>query len=258
MNILITGADRGLGFGTCRCLLERGHTVFAGQYLTKWNELVELQRQYPDNLHIIELDVTNLESVKQAVNEVHSKTDVLDMIINNAGIIGHAIPRTGEPPEQLLDLQESDIRPAAPEEGLEQDYAAMRAAYEVNALGTARVVECFLFLMKNSSLKRLCFVSSEAGSIEASKRIDLFGYCMSKAAVNMFVKLLFNRLHPEGYTFRLYHPGWVRSYMGGLKATFAELEPEEAGAYAVNHWFSDTVDEDDLRLIDYTGEVWPF
>jgi NAD(P)-dependent dehydrogenase (short-subunit alcohol dehydrogenase family) len=257
MKILITGADRGLGYGTTLRLLERGHTVWAGQYLTAWNELSELQTRFPKTLHILELDVSDLDSVRAAAQLVGSQTDSLDMIINNAGISGRPIPRTGEPPEGGRPTREGG-RPEHPEEGLEQDYHAIRAAYEVNALGPARVVECFLPLLKKSTFRRLCFVSSEAGSVTAAERFDMFGYCMSKAAVNMYVKILFNRLRPEGYSFRLYHPGWVRSYMGGVKSTFADLEPEEAGEYAVKHWFDETVDEDTLKLVDYTGKVWPF
>lgn len=257
MKILITGADRGLGYGTTLRLLEQGHTVWAGQYLTAWNELSELQTRFPQTLNILDLDVSDLESVQEAARLVGSQTDSLDMIINNAGITGRPIPRTGESPDGVRPAREAG-RPENPEEGLAQDYKAMRAAYEVNALGPARVVECFLPLLKKSTFRRLCFVSSEAGSVSASQRFDMFGYCMSKAAVNMYVKILFNRLRPEGYSFRLYHPGWVRSYMGGQKSTFADLEPEEAGEFAVRHWFDETVDEETLRLIDYTGKVWPF
>ncbi len=257
MNILITGADRGLGYGTTKCLLELGHTVFAGQYLTQWPELTELKKQYPDALNIIDLDVSDLCSVQAAAKEVAKATDVLDMLINNAGINGKAIPRTGEPPTGGM-TRHSEGRPKNPEEGLAQNYDAMRAVFEVNALGSARIIETFLPLMKNSKVRRLCFVSSEAGSVFASERFDMFGYCMSKAALNMYVKILFNRLRPADYSFRLYHPGWVRSYIGGMKGDWGDLEPEVAGDYAVKHWFNEEVNEDELLLIDYTGKVWPY
>ncbi len=74
-------------------------------------------------------------------------------------------------------------------------------------------------------MKRLCFVSSEAGSITVAHRKDGYAYCMSKASLNMAVKLMFNELRPQGYTFRLYHPGWVNSYMGGdQKGTSGKYE----------------------------------
>ena len=57
--------------------------------------------------------------------------------------------------------------------------------------------------VKKGSMKRLCFVSSEAGSISRSDRESWFGYCMSKAALNMGVRLLHNNLRSAGYTFRM-------------------------------------------------------
>lgn len=256
MNVLLTGADRGLGFGTARRLLELGHTVYAGQYLTGWQELADLESVHPDRLIRIPLDVSDLHSVQNAADEVRKHTDTLDMLIHNAGIVGRPLPRSGEPVSAGHRLAPDPDMP--PEEGLAQDYDAMRAAYEVNALGAARVVECFLPLLRGSAVRRLCFVSSEAGSVTASQRQEMFGYCMSKAALNMYVKILFNRLRPAGYTFRLYHPGWVRSYMGGTKNERGDLEPETAGALAVAHWLEPLTDEDSLHLIDYTGRIWPY
>jgi len=134
----------------------------------------------------------------------------------------------------------------------------MHRLYGVNALGALRVVEAFLPLTDRGTMKRLCFVSSEAGSIERCRRTSWFGYCLSKAALNMAIKILFNHLRPEGYTFRLYHPGWMRSYMGGHKNTQADLEPEEAAAKAVPIFLDARADEDHLVLIDYQGQEWPW
>ncbi len=256
MNVLLTGADRGLGIGTAGRLLELGHVVYAGQYLTGWQELADLEALYPDRLIRIPLDVSDLASVQAAAEAVRRRTDSLDMLINNAGIVGRPLPRSGE--LIAAGYRQAPDPGAPPEEGLSQPYDAMRAAYEVNALGAARVVECFLPLLAHSTVKRLCFVSSEAGSVTASQRQEMFGYCMSKAALNMYVKILFNRLRPAGYTFRLYHPGWVRSYMGGTKNLLGDLEPEVAGQCAVSHWLEPLADEDSLQLIDYTGKIWPY
>jgi NAD(P)-dependent dehydrogenase (short-subunit alcohol dehydrogenase family) len=134
----------------------------------------------------------------------------------------------------------------------------MHRLYDVNALGPLRVVEAFLSLTDRGNLKPLCFVSSEAGSIARAERTAWFGYCMSKAALNMGVKILFNDLYPDGYTFRVYHPGWIRSYMSGEKNLEATLEPEEAASKAIPIFLGQQEDEGRLVLVDYVGKEWPW
>ena len=126
----------------------------------------------------------------------------------------------------------------------------------MNILGPIRVVEAFL--LHGPGMRRLAFVSSEAGSIAMNNRQGSFGYCMSKTALNMAVRIMHNELRPAGYTFRLYHPGWVRSYMSGQKNMRATLEPEDAAACALRFFLEDRDDEDRLVLIDYEGREWPF
>jgi NAD(P)-dependent dehydrogenase (short-subunit alcohol dehydrogenase family) len=232
----VTGADRGLGLALCRGLLEKGWQVFAGQYLPEWPELASLQAlSIPGMLHIVPLDVGREESSKDAARLVGEQTDHIDLLINNAGVTSPTNQRS--------------IREA-------QDYAEMQRLYNVNALGPLRVVEAFIPLTDRGGLKRLCFVSSEAGSIGRSYRTAWFGYCMSKAALNIAVKNLYNHLAPEGYSFRLYHPGWMRTYMGGTKNDKADMEPEEAAAYALDYFLGERAG--DLALVDYAGNEYPW
>lgn len=234
-TVLVTGADRGLGFALCAGLLKGGWHVFAGQYLPEWHELAGLRNEYVEMLHLISLDVSSLESVRAAAEIVRMHTDHLDVLINNAGVTSETSGFT--------------IRKT-------QDYDEMHRMYDVNALGALRVVEAFLPLMEEGQTKRLCFVSSEAGSIGASERTSWFGYCMSKAALNMGIKILFNDLHPAGYTFRVYHPGWVRSYLHGAKNMDATLEPDEAAAYAIPILLNNREDEDRLVMVDSEEKEW--
>ena len=236
-TVLVTGGDRGLGFGLCAALLQQGWQVFAGQYLSEWHELPILKTEYPETLHLIPLDVSSMASVRVAAELVGAHTSHLDVMISNAGV----------------NSETSDPTIRAP-----QDYNEMHRLYDVNSLGALRVVEAFLPLLEQGQTKRLCFVSSEAGSIGRAERKSWFGYCMSKAALNMGIKLLFNDLHPQGYTFRVYHPGWVRSYMHGEKNLEATFEPEEAAAYALPLLLNDREDENRLVMVDYEGKEWPW
>lgn len=237
LTTFITGADRGLGFALSQALLAQGWRVYAGQYFPDWPDLTRLAEQYPDRLLPVALDVMDEASVRAAAQAVAKTADKVDLLINNAGVSS---------PTNLRTIY------------AEQDYAEMQRVYDVNALGPLRVAEAFLPLVARSELKRLCFVSSEAGSIARSRRTAWYGYCMSKAALNMAVKILFNHLRPEGYTFRLYHPGWMRSYMSGKKSLEAELEPEESAAKAVPFFLEAQPNEGHLALVDNQGNEWPW
>ena len=236
-TVFVTGADRGLGFALCVALLKRGWEVFAGQYIPEWPGLSALANEYSQTMHIVSLDVSSVESVHAAAQTMATQTDHIDILINNAGV--HS-------PTSDHSIRET------------QDYAEMHRLYDVNALGPLRVVQAFLSFTDRGNLKRLCFVSSEAGSITRAQRTAWFGYCMSKAALNMEVKILFNDLHPNGYTFRVYHPGWVRSYMHGEKNFEATLEPEEAAEWAIPFFLNPREDEERLVLVDYQGNDWPW
>jgi len=245
-NAFVTGADRGLGFALAERLLDRGWRVFAGRYLPDWPALGALAGRYEGRLHVVPLDVTDDASVQKAADAVARVTDRVDLLINNAGVISPTLERSiGEP----------------------QDDAEMRRLYDVNAVGPLRVVQSFLPLTDRSALKRLCFVSSEAGSINRCERTAWYGYCMSKAALNMGVAILHNLLRAEGYTFRVYHPGWMRTYMRGTKATEGDMEPEEAAVPALAYFVRDLAEDqqastrhgaDRLVMRDYLGREWPW
>ena len=238
---LVTGADRGLGAALCAGLLAQGWRVFAGQYMPDWPELAALAERYPDSLHIVSLDVGSSASVQAAAKSVAAVTDQVDLLISNAGIgSGHS------------------------ELGQGLDFSAMQRAFNVNAAGAIRVVEAFLPLMERGK-RRLCFVSSEAGCISLAHRQGQFGYCMSKTALNMAVRIMHNDLHSEGYSFRLYRPGWMRTYMRGEKDMEANLEPEVAAVPALAYFLRDRCgdphqpdrsDEDRLVMRDWQGREW--
>jgi len=233
----VTGADRGLGLALTSRLLGEGWRVLAGCYMPDWPELDQLASHYPDRLTVAPLDVARADSAYEAAQVVAGVVDHVDVLINNAGVGSRTSDR--------------NIRQA-------QDYQEMHRLYDVNALGPLRVVEALMPLLDRGVMKRLCFVSSEAGSINNAARTSWFGYCMSKAALNMAVRLLFNHLRPEGYTFRVYHPGWMRTYMSGERNVKADLEPEEAAVPALAYFLGDLADEGRLVLRDWRGREWPW
>lgn len=227
-TVFVSGADRGVGFALCKLFLENKWIVYAGRFISYWSELDDLQLKCKDQLVLIPLDIGNDESVRAAVEKVKSTTPVIDMLVNCAGI-----------------YQDDSVK-------------EMNRMFNINSLGAMRMTEAFLPMMQ-SGMKRLCYVSSEAGCISLSWRKEHMGYSMSKSALNMGVKLMFNELQPQGFTFRLYHPGHVKSYMlGDTKSEFGLYEPEDTASVAYQQFVADKQYEDILVMTDVENDIWPF
>lgn len=234
-TVLITGADRNIGLELSREFLRKGWFVYAGQYIPDLSYLEELKAEYINRMEIVPIDVSDMESLKKAANIVREKSETLDMIVHNAAAFG-------------------DHNHGARNE---MEFSRFWIPFNVNALGGIRLVQTFLPLMQRG-LKRLCFVSSEAGAVSVAHRTQVSSYCMSKTALNMAIRLMFNQLQPMGYTFRLYHPGWVRSPKDSRPALGGKFEPWEAAASAVPQFIEDRDWEDCMVLIDNEGAAWPF
>jgi NAD(P)-dependent dehydrogenase (short-subunit alcohol dehydrogenase family) len=238
-KVLITGADRGLGFAFCKEFLKRGWTVFGGKFLPDYN-LLEQEREKNPNLHIIPLDIGSIESIVKAYELTAEKTDSLDMIVSNAALMGEVKCSLDEFP---FDLQ------------------APWDSFRVNALGPAHLVEYFLPLMDKGNMKRLCFISSEVSSIVLMKHRmgNSYPYPMSKSSMNMGVRLMYNLLYPQGYTFRLYHPGWMKRQMqDGTLDEKAQLDPADTAAHAAKFFEKPLGDEHRMVMYDYLDQEWPF
>ena len=82
-------------------------------------------------------------------------------------------------------------------------------------------------------------------------------YCLSKAALNMEMALIHNGLKKEGYDVRMYHPGWMKTYMLGYKSEEAELEADTAADLAVDCFLKEK-DKDKYILESYDGSVIPW
>ena len=82
MNVIISGASRGIGFETALLFLKNDHQVFC---LTRNTETLEALNF--SNLTIISTDLTTTESIDNAVSVIKSKVNVIDIVIHNAGSI---------------------------------------------------------------------------------------------------------------------------------------------------------------------------
>jgi len=236
-NVLITGADRGLGLSLCKEFLSRGWDVFANKYIDDYSFLEGLANPA---LHIIKLDIGCPESILAAKDEVAKRTGSLDMFISNAALMGKFKCELYDPPMELETAWDT---------------------FRVNALGPIRLLESLLPLLEAGTMKRLCFVSSEVACITLMKhRGDSpFPYPMSKAALNIAVRMLHNHLYPQGYTFRLFHPGWMKFRNQDGSLTDSGLyDPDFIGDIAARYFEEKLKDEHRLVMTDYNGYEWPW
>ena len=238
-TVLITGADRGIGLSFARAFAKKGFHVYAGKHNMEYNLLEKAAAEYP-NITPIMLEVADDESIKEVYKVIEAEEGHLDVFVSNAAYMGGP--------------NSSDIKGELP-----IDYELLELSFDVNALSPLKIVETFLPLLEKGEMKRLCFVSSEVSSIINMRRDSGFRYTMSKSALNMSIKMLYNTLFDEGYTFRIYHPGWVkREFPDGSFAESGRLLPDQTTDVAIEDFLSDRPDEMRFVMTDWHGKEWVF
>lgn len=178
-KVLITGANKGIGLEMARQLSQKGYYVFIGsRNLKSGLDAVELlTSEGLVNIEAIQLDVTDQESINAARNEIGNKTDMLDILINNAGING--IEFQGDIP----------LMHTALGTGVDK----FKEVYDVNVFGVIRTTQAFIDLLQKSPTPRIVNVSSSQGSLTLHsdpeyKYYHAKGavYQSSKSALNMY------------------------------------------------------------------------
>ncbi|WP_244192911.1 MULTISPECIES: SDR family oxidoreductase [Paenibacillus] len=237
-TVCVTGAARGLGLALTAQMLKRGYIVYAaGLDMEESKGIRLLMDAYPKHLRAIELDIADDLSVALFTETLKLDTEHLDMLINNAAILGSITDHIRGP----------------------LNMAEMAEVFNVNTLGTLRVTHALLPLLLQGENKLIVDISSEAGSIEQCSRDGWFAYCMSKSALNMQARLVHNGLKNEGGQVMLIHPGWVQSYMSGELNTAADLTPDQSAQHITA--LIDRHKEfmgDQPAYVDYKGEDLPW
>lgn len=209
-TVLITGANKGLGYETARRLGELGWHVFLGaRDEVRGREAAELLGAGGADVTFVPLDVTSDDSVAAALQIVRGTTDHLDVLINNAGITGELI---------------------APEETLPQHLIPV---FRVNVLGPVRVTHAFLPLLRAAHDPRVVMVSSGAGSLTITTDPDRkeasfphLLYPVSKAALNMITSQYAKGI-PD-VRFNLADPGFTATDLNRNQGTQTVTEGTDA------------------------------
>ena len=192
---LITGANKGIGHEVARQLATRGFHVFVGARNTKaGRKAAEEIAKQGGKATFLEIDVADNDSVTAAAREFSKVAEHLDVLVNNAGII--------------LDGDDAIL-------GISDDL--LRETFETNTLGALRVTRAFVPLLRKSKAPRVVNVSSGGGQLTGGADGWATAYCISKTALNGVTSQLAAAL-PK-FAVNSVCPGWVRTDMGGEKAS---------------------------------------
>ena len=187
-NILITGANRGIGLKFAEILSANNNIYATARDITKANDLEKL-----DNTELLELDLLDKDSIKSFCSEL--KDIPLDMIINNAGIF-----QDEQMEETILD----------PELWLDE--------IMINAIGPVVLSQKLKENIMSGNDKKIIFISSQMGSIDDNYSGGYYFYRTSKSALNSAAKSLSIDWKADDISVLMLHPGWVRTDMGGSNA----------------------------------------
>ncbi len=199
--VLITGANRGLGFEFARQYLADGWEIFAAcRNPTAADELKRLAKGSRGKLTIVPMDVTNSESIRQAAEQLHGVA--IDVLVNSAGVTGVSGQRAGY-----------------------VDYDSWARVLDVNTMGPLHVLESFIDHIARSERRLVVTITSGMGSIGDNTSGGSIAYRSSKAAVNMVMRSAAIDLASRRVTCVVANPGWVKTDMGGPSAT---LTPQES------------------------------
>ena len=223
---LITGANKGIGFGIARQLGKQDITVLIGARNQQRGETAvsDLQLEGID-AHFVKLDVGDNSSIKEAYNAIAKKFGKLDILVNNAGI----------------NLEFSKGLPTPSQIGID----ILKETFDINFFGLIAVTQAMLPLIDKSDAGRIVNVSSSLGSLTLHQDPNFqyyepkqLAYGSSKTAVNTFTIYLAHELKNTTIKVNSAHPGWVKTDMG---TDAAELAIDEGVATPV--WLA-TLPED--------------
>lgn len=196
---LVTGANRGIGLEIVRQLARLGVVAVIGSRdKVKGEAASELLSREDLIAPVVSLDVTDGNSIADAVSEVVRLFGRLDILVNNAAIL---IDGPGGFESSLFDLTGE----------------TMRRTFETNVFGAVRMTQAVIPVMRQGGYGRIVNISSGAGQL-ADMRSGFPAYRMSKSALNALTRITAAEVTDFNLKVNAVCPGWVRTDMGGPQA----------------------------------------
>ena len=213
-TVLITGANRGIGFETARQLSARGFHVVIGVRSEQQGQKARRELEKAGKVSLLAVDVSDSRSIASAASAFAS-IGQLDVLINNAGIY----PDDGV---SILTIPRGQIV----------------GTLETNTFGPLEMTQAFLPYLKKSPAARVINLSSGYGQLDGLSA-NAPSYCLSKLALNGVTIMLAEALKEHHIAVNSMCPGWVRTGMGGPSAS---RSVEEGADTAV--WLATEADPD--------------
>lgn len=225
MNVLVTGANRGLGLEFVKQYAEDGATVYACcRDPGEAKALRRISDAAGGKVSLHGLEVTDARSVAKLAEGFGGAP--IDILINNAGIYG---------PEK--------------QSASEMDYEGWARTFAINSMAPLRIAQAFHRNLLAGREKKLITITSGMGSTPQHTG-DYFAYRASKAAVNNVMHGLAVAWKRDQVTIVVIHPGWVKTDMGGPNAL---LEPHESIA-GMRRVIAKLTHADSGKFLDYRGQ----
>lgn len=214
-SALVTGANKSIGFEVARLLAKKGYFVYLGSRSLE-NGLSAVEKLKADGIsgvEAVQLDVTDLGSVDAARALIGQKTEVLDLLVNNAGISG-----------------------GIPQSALTSSIDQFKSVYDTNVFGVVRVTQAFIDLLKKSPEPRIVNVSTTMASLtlaaDLTNPTKLVVYQSSKTALNMYTVNLAYELRDTAFKVNAVCPGYTQTDFTGHQGTSTV---EQAGQRIVKY-----------------------
>jgi len=204
--VLVTGASRGIGYAITEKLAESKYIVYAGARETSTlDQLKALQDRFPNNISIVSLDVTDTQSIKQAVAQIFNREGQIDALINNAGIMMYGSVEN-------LTIEEA------------------HRIFEVNLFGVIRTVQEVLPIMRKQNGGRIIQISSRSG-FRPLPTLSL--YAASKFALEGLSETMAASLKPWNIFISLIEPGPVATELDFISPYGSRLQRDEDPFYPI-------------------------